>query len=135
MKAEELRIGNLLLREGFANHIYIVKGIGHDAILRTDKGSMPIRGLHPIPLNEKWLKKLGFKKTADSISGYNEGWIFQNRKVVLKKADNRFWFYLSDTEDDWFYTTSIVIEYIHQLQNLYFALVGSELNLNQNEKP
>jgi len=76
------------------------------------------------------LRKFGFKKHADDNSGYKQGFIFQNRKVILKK-DGDFRLYISDTEDDWFYTTSIHIHYVHQLQNLYFALTGTELKLQE----
>lgn len=74
----------------------------------------------PIPLTEEWLVKFGFKKDSNPFAGgvfdspimgnhidYNSG-IFTYRN----------------------YSTSLIdILYTHQLQNLFFALTGSELTI------
>lgn len=124
LKATELRIGN---------YIYQGAKIPTRATAFTimNLSDVSIIIVKPIPLTEKWLRDFGFKKRADDNSGYKEGYVFQNRKVVLKKIDGHFRLYLSDTEDDWFYTTSIHIYNVHQLQNLYFALTETELVFNR----
>jgi hypothetical protein len=72
--------------------------------------------LQPIPITEEWLLKFGAKKD---------------------KIDNTY--YLNELEimlPNFFrYKTSMIrrIEYVHQLQNLYFALISEELTLKSEQ--
>ena len=101
MKAEELRIGNLVLVDG---EITIVKGwMIH--LIQIEKTSN--KKIEPIPLTEEWLIRFGFKKD-----------------MVL----------LTNSDGDNFYLSDFKIEYVHQLQNLYFALTGNELDY-EKENP
>jgi len=123
MKASELRIGNFFnvpikeqcpfridafeyCSEKFIKVAQEVKLNGFEVHPLTWYG----RDLKPIPLTEEWLIKLGAKKD---------------------KIDNTY--YLSELEimlPNFFrYKTSIIsrIDYVHQLQNLYFVLTGEEL--------
>lgn len=72
----------------------------------------------PIPITEEWLLKFGFKEYSltpdcyftdifDSIYKTNEGFFYSNYEPSGK----------------------IKIDFVHQLQNLYFALTGKELIL------
>jgi hypothetical protein len=107
MKATELRIGNI-------TSLGIVFLINQDVFSVIDsKGDWfknTLTEIKPIPLTKEWLIKLGAKKD---------------------KIDNTY--YLSELEimlPNFFrYKTSIIsrIDYVHQLQNLYFALIGEEL--------
>lgn len=65
----------------------------------------------PIPLTEEWLVKLGFER-IESIT-QKDGLTIRGRK--------NFEVYVHD------YNKDLRIEWVHQLQNLYFALVGEEL--------
>jgi hypothetical protein len=71
----------------------------------------------PIPLTEEWLLKLGFKNEHNPIYFSIDG------------------FYIEYKNDE--FTTEVgecsylVLEYVHQLQNLYFALTGEELVINE----
>ena len=108
MRANELRIGNLIQKNGkihYTNNLTI-RDIFHLSIDDTDI-------FEPIPITEDWLLKCGFEKDE------YEMFVF-NRKVIYKKNDNTFHFYGCDIE----------IKHIHQLQNLYFALTGEELEIN-----
>ena len=72
--------------------------------------------IHPIPLTEEWLFNFGFKK------------------INLGRDMAHFY---ADTYNDWkiverngFYKRSgKTINYVHQLQNIYFALTEKELTL------
>lgn len=70
----------------------------------------------PIPITEEWLLKLGFEKVNrvfyKNDFGYEFGFI---NRAVLKNGDN--------------YILITHIEYIHQLQNLYFSLFNKELQV------
>ena len=107
MKANELRIGNLI----YLNEELIKFGF---SILKFDD----LNNIKPIPLTEEWLVRFGFKR------------------------DNKYDFTLNVKDVGEFYTSSewfhgngyitfehfgIKLFYLHQLQNLYFALTGEEL--------
>lgn len=69
-----------------------------------------------IPLTKEWLLKLGLKYDEISMNWYC-------RKFYLT------YFYEGKLKclNLLYPTTSIEIKYVHQLQNLYFALTGNEL--------
>ena len=108
MKASELRIGNWL-NDGFFDFQVEVQ----DILIISD---MP-EGLNikPIPLTEEWLMKFGFIQ-EHCCNGKYERW---NKDCVYIEKINHV-----------FHHDFISIGAIHQLQNLYFALTGEELQLN-----
>lgn len=129
MEANELRIKNRV-------NYYIGTSFSQGVISSLGKSKAVIHGtyqsfggtngvqseikycnLDGIPLTEEWLIKFGFKKRGDGdfdllecsevdivISGQFDGW----------KCDG-IWFSVNR------------LEYVHQLQNLYHALTGTEL--------
>lgn len=101
MDVKELRVGNIVSLEG----------VGFDISLQELCNSDFVESLTPIHINENWLLRFGFVccKTR-----------WRNGAVVL-----------SQKQDYWlFRTTSMPVKYVHQLQNLYFALTGKELEYN-----
>ena len=111
MKANELRIGN-----------WIINGIGEEfqtnehTIAYYDNGIATLGEFKPIPLTEQWLKDFGF-----TING-----CWCSNKLVLESDKTlmgfkRYWFNSNKLRE------KIRIKYVHQLQNLYFALTGKEL--------
>jgi hypothetical protein len=122
MRAEELRIGNYLDgRTGFL----VVEEIRKDGCrvkIEDRRSSFIVCGespcLTPISLTEEWLLKFGFEKSG-----------LYHVKNQIYIHDERGW-----TETGYEYRfnyNSIKIEYVHTLQNLYFALTGTELTLNE----
>lgn len=80
--------------------------------------------LKPIPLTEEWLLKFGFEKQDNNWKTLNLnfatiGW---ERLAGITLSFEMESIYLPH------------IEYVHQLQNLYFALTNEELKLQNNEK-
>jgi hypothetical protein len=74
--------------------------------------------LQPIPLTEEWLLKFGFEwKGLISKGRYLTIFTPCGKALVFK--DNYFIFAGVTIETQ--------IQYVHQLQNLYFALTGEEL--------
>jgi hypothetical protein len=71
--------------------------------------------IKPIPLTEEWLLKFGFSKKVD--------YLLQKRgfSICFEKHGDIFECFLE--------SIGIEIEYVHQLQNLYFALTNEELIL------
>lgn len=71
---------------------------------------------NPIPLTEEWLIKFGFKRQNNAYNGPHKN----DFSIWSPIKSNRF--DLNDTINN-----VPKIEFVHQLQNLYFALTGQEL--------
>jgi hypothetical protein len=119
MKANELRIGNLVLipynksnkQEGFFEAT--ISQIGDfGAYIKPED-------YEPILLTEEWLLKFGFK-----IWDRNK-WSDLGMNIVLLENGDNFLFLANQRH--------VNIFYIHQLQNLYFALTGEELTYGGNK--
>jgi hypothetical protein len=123
MKANELRIGNLLLDRG-------------DKVLRLDYWDFmkpaqrmfiedsevhplteDLQYCKPIPLTEEWLLKFGFnRRQIKDLISYNTN---QLQLYQYASNNNKIFFEYADGE--------VQLKYVHQLQNLHFALTGMEL--------
>jgi hypothetical protein len=133
MKAEELRVGSLAFRLLFdANN----KLIGKEPRIFTTADFNYLFLWEPIPLTEEILLKAGLEKQegeADYLSDY------EIKKVPYKYFDNNLLFIIyrdnkwavSKYIDRNMNTTASLrdIEYLHELQNLIFALTGKELEV------
>jgi len=129
MKASELRIGNFLKWEDETHDIIKVIGINeskttndflitYKELLSETKGQVYSFEFIPIPLTEDWLLKFGFEK--------RDGEIPENIDFVFKG----FWIEQQSDVDDFICLNTepfVSVEYVHQLQNLYYALTGEEL--------
>jgi len=82
--------------------------------------------LYPIPLTKDWLLRFGFKKQLDSSYEKNDISLFLD-----KRFKTNLYLQTNDSSENfkWF-SFERKIEYIHELQNLYFALTREELTLN-----
>lgn len=137
MKANELRVGNLVFRANawdaitkeplmFSDWPYCVDSINSLQIGIYDFPDfdgcfdVPIKDISPIPLTEEWLLKADFEKEI-----YNEYTDIYNKfplQLFWNTANSFEYFHKQ------FGGKFIKIQYVHQLQNLYFALTGEELN-------
>ena len=120
MKANELRIGNYLQGQQVVQVTRIFDednigiGSGDPYAVHAEPPYKPC--LSPIPITEEWLVKFGFKDVASDSKFKNKDSLiilFENNKFIYQNL----FFIESDTE----------LKYVHQLQNLYFALTGKEL--------
>ena len=126
MKATELRIGNYYQYAGDSGIVYTqVQAIKYNQFgLLSDFDGTNFEICKPIELTEEWVKKLGFKLV---FAGQGDGFIYEYGKLcnaMTIHSRNRNIFLYST-----FNTCEINIQYVHQLQNLYFALTGEELSL------
>ena len=121
MKAEELRIGNLIGylevdlnngREIIVPYFCTINDISD--IIRGNIGNR----YSYISLTEKWLLKFGFE-VYEFDNGQPNQYRFKSRLIVIR--ENEFYDYGSNVK----------IQNVHQLQNLYFALTGEELIYNK----
>lgn len=131
MKANELRIGNIVHfdmndprednepEQGYINHVISANDLNNESITR----------LTPIPLTEEWLLKFGFKYSKEEIACFIKHYYTLNDvqiKIEQWKKDMSFDESYS-LYMDYGYINSV--KYVHQLQNIYFALTGEELEL------
>ncbi len=117
MKAQELRISNIVERFNYNIDDWSVINITVDDLIIMESG-LEI-DYSPIQLTGEWLLNLGFKR-----EGNNE-YVKGNFVIRKRQMDLHI---VGDTYD----FNGILIsapEYVHQLQNLYFALTGEELTM------
>lgn len=106
--------------------------IHHSQIYSTDigdvighSGNKP-ENLDPISLTEEWLLKFGFEKK--SLDSYEIGW------DTLRLDPNDMGSYDAKEPGDFNPICNLPIQYVHQLQNLYFAIEGKELEIKEPAK-
>lgn len=110
IQINELRIGNLI-EEGEIEQI----DNSIDEVYYSGDGyylSNYCCNLSPVLLNEEWLIKAGLIKNNGYPYKFLNGFI---------KIRNGIYFYK-------YYHMDIELKYVHQLQNLYFALTATELS-------
>jgi len=126
MNPIELRIGNWVKDNQFAH--YKVIGLTKKRI-KVERNGLKFNllcdsFLQPIPLSEQWLYMWNFKKIP---IGYEL--IIDKRKIIIrmdlhhvieKKTTHQLLF------DDGFdvHMVRFYIDYVHQIENLFFALTG-----------
>ena len=128
MKSSELRIGNLAQDE-MSGAIIRVSGITTENqsfyVIDRDKYPLP-NGWKavPIPLTEEWLVRFGF---AIDTSKHGELATLKNDFELWKSNGWKEWNLQTGGYDAESNDFSVDLKYVHQLQNLYFALTGEEL--------
>lgn len=122
MNNAELRKNNLLTYKGKE---YFVMGISSQSVRLFDGKGEDIwvfeDEVEPIPLTEEMLVRLGFKKSK----GKNLKEFILGDFIIYTYPETGIELYYGVG----FY---IKIQYVHQLQNLYFTLTGTELTLKPN---
>jgi len=126
IQSNELRIGN---KVEYDRNFYDVTKIEHTGNwLGITCGSVPITVINAIPLTPDILGKCGFEHDG-FVDGDGDDIYFW--RIKKPNAEN---FYLRgdnlQPQDIGFPVVDYEIKYLHQLQNLYFALTGKELTVN-----
>ena len=106
MEAKDLRIGNLIYQFDTVENVTV------DTFNALDDGFSK-DSFEPIPLTEEWFDKLKVPQ-----------WF----RAVIGGCDNSESYYINISFLPLGY---LDIKYVHQLQNLYFALTGEELAIKK----
>lgn len=134
IQVNEHKIGNLVYFNGNHNHIGTITGLGCKPILkhneiqyekelkvflnnRYDIPYSPL-DLKPIPLTKKWLLKFGFVKNIGNFE-------LKEFRFHISQPMNFDGFIFCDG----YSVITDKIQFVHQLQNLYFSLTNEELTL------
>lgn len=135
IRPEELRKGILVYGKkinkqdktavvtGFMNDTVWIKYKYQDQYLNDCENEVPASmkyEIQPIPLTEELLVKAGFKKHLDTIFIHwsKEGGMFE---ISTREPNGSYGLWVNGTIG--------CFQYLHQLQNLYFALTGTELTI------
>lgn len=116
MQVRELRIGNYALTKGNYENSgdYQETYITANHIKEIDLSELLCSG---VPLTEEWLLKFGFEEVDYAGGCYNLG------IVCIDTSD-----FNCVVNGKWL---DVKIQYVHQLQNLYYALTQTELQLTE----
>ena len=129
MKGTELRIGN-----------YVNIGLKSSS-LRTDFDAITASGLmdlqvnketssfvyEPIPLTEEFILDLGFETEVSDWCHFTLEYDFEYYIDISLSFSKEITVNIRNEEDVFYFN----VEYVHQLQNLYFTLTNEELTINQ----
>ena len=131
----ELRIGSIIkyLR---ADLIVKIKIVDNKLLsILTNQENQIDRSCHyPIGLTKEWFKKLGFIEYENEYCTTYEIEIEDGYKLESVKSLHPYTSFLlrevNNVTGDQLFFFPHNIEYVHQLQNLYFSLSGKELTLD-----
>ena len=118
MKANELRIGNWVM---YSSKIQVNENKIRECVDHPER-------FGTITLTEEWLTRFGFEQmklyTGDNCFVKEKFCVLCDGE--LKNYDLRLTF---DSDQ----TIRVQLHYVHQLQNIYFAITGEELNQNKDD--
>jgi len=127
MKASELRIGNYYMFADYNGIVYRqVQEIKHNQFgLLSDYDGVNFEICRPIEITVEWLLKLGFE-----YHSFDKNYVIKNKDGYCNSIKNNDgeWCYNNDISDANCYFIR-ELKYIHQLQNLYYALNEEELTI------
>lgn len=143
IKANELRIGNLVLGNGIGKVSTIAQEFKLEPFYIEVEDSEEMftqyyeQEIAGITLTKEWLLKFGLKSfdsgymrsyysgdTGDEI--YGRGFC-----VSIDDENNCYWCLTTVEYGDSDWRSILELKYVHQLQNLYFALTGEELTIKE----
>ena len=124
MKANELRIGNFV----YFNHsdydktiprkINYTKNPNEIGLECIFQNRIEYNNIEPIPLTKEWLERFGFETTAWDCNTTHRLMIGKNDYCIVISSNG-----FCEVGD----AIVMNMDYVHQIQNLYFGLTGNEL--------
>lgn len=134
---KELRWGSIVAAQG--------GGIPREGITWSDYAILEPYGVFmaqtnkctydPIPITPKWLERLGFVRTRDLI--HTAEFVLLGGPcihILFSKIDGRLYLgesFITRSGDDEDEFIAVPLTFIHQVQNLHFALTGQELTIKE----
>lgn len=119
IKANELRIGNYIYSSITQKYIKV-----HSRFFRLIESEIRVKGNSTyvgIPLTEELLLKCGF---INEFEDEEDNSYFTLKNIEIQKILFKEEFFLDNVNN-----IGVSIKHLHQLQNLYFVLTGTELEI------
>jgi hypothetical protein len=132
LKSVELRIGNYYIEN---KKIRTVRAADILNLERMESNGFN-SDMNPIPISKEWLVNFGFDNDKEVCWEKFEQmrWVkYENNYICVRlmKHDFAWWIILEINASGEHIGINIGdFEYVHQLQNLYFALTGKELKVD-----
>ena len=136
MKSSDLRIGNYVhhninnSNKHFIGNELIVCEITENGITtfynNIDGDKQIVRGksnYEPIPLTEEWLIKMGFEYIEIGEEVFEQNWVLSGHEILCGPANEGLFYHD--------FLNGGLVQYVHTLQNLIYALTGKELTINE----
>ena len=124
IKANEVRVGNLV----YCDNVIIPAGLTVFELLFSGK-----KVLEPIPLTEEWMLKFGFERVSEKWFCFKDRfYLLAHSHTIYHPVESKYELKFLDLylkSDGVQHAMIGSIKYVHQLQNLYFALTGEELTI------
>lgn len=127
MDAKELRIGNWYNEFGIPKQVY-PEFIRQLSDIQS-RGNIAI-DVTAIPLTEEWLHKLGYVVNDDFGNWHFKDYVIYTNVGAIAVKDGEFYWYFA-CEDD-YYSWLKEISFVHELQNIAFAITGKELEFKND---
>ena len=140
--SKELRAGNLLQSVGvvdgdcaMAIHAVFIAQLA----LEEEAGNTSInQRWAPIPVTGEWMEILGFEKADDSYApgpGWWEISIYAFQLLICPGTKPKMAYICDLDNQNVLFRKFYGWEYVHQVQNFYFACTGEELSYNLKKLP
>ncbi len=137
LKSKDFRIGNLA-HVRWSTNDEVISEITKTDVKLLSGGFAAYCDLYPILLTEDILLNFGFLRNTYPNLHFAK-YLDNGDKVLISENKS----YGSEKHLSFFFgcggmnysSIDLQIEYVHQLQNLYFALTGEELELKNETKP
>jgi len=138
MKASEIRIGNLIASSGNKEDIetWVIGEVISISSLDSEFEQIEVETAESIewffkdnyfgiPLTEEWLLKFGFTSIGKLHPTFKKGIYIIEEGIIGDKYNLRK---VINKDESLFI---VKFQYVHQLQNLYFALTNTELEIRK----
>ena len=121
MNIKELRIGNYI--ESIHGNADTYTIVDLSLFSTVEEGRLSEENIEPAPLTEEWLKRAGFIWSIYHQANHTEGFPYE-----IEQVSSDLYLMRSFRKTESF---TVPLKYVHQLQNLVFALTGTELEFTE----
>lgn len=135
MEVEELRLGNLV----WQNYTDMVEEVDQRVTMisadriHLEEVSVEPKWIQPIKLTEEWLLRMGFEKQGPIFEDMNNPYWVKNGVVLFfneSQPEYKWKIGFAEMRNGKYYATaSRWIDKIHEVQNAYYAFLGTELTI------
>lgn len=131
IEPKELRIGNLIAPIGYGVSTCLVTGVSDDGVFVSGvpgMGLLDFDEVDPIPITPEWIKRFGW--ASNGYGRYESEPYIQYPTLAYDERSGLIGYNLHSSVCDWMGH----IKHIHQLQNLWHSLTGTELTVKEPTK-